>query len=625
MTSIFPAFGRVVALLLICWLATIAAAQEIRSPEEVVATINGESVTREMLASYNNEEQTGISTQQILTLSAPELKPVVQSLAVVREAARRGLESNRLPEEALQGAEQAEKSVLINLLYQRVIIQEETPPSEEAIGEYYEANNAAFTTPMTFSIRHIFCSTYVPYETQEGDTFESIARDISGGNTDSIERILIDTENKPPRAEGYTTGNREHIKPLEAGEMLLVPGSTNFVQEKEEKIEAAWQRLESGDAFTSVAVDLSENAMKGAMLKNLTLSGRPMLSAIVEAVENTPEGAYSKPFKTKHGFNIIQVVEKKPETTRPLGEVRDQIVQRLTQIHRQEMAQEFLEEMYQIPELEINLAVIKNPELSTSTIAARLGEETYTRGDFLFPKLGETSKEMSDEDAMVLVKANPKLRQDILVFVAREKNLEETDTFQARMDQSARKILSDAWFALRRQDLQRNFLSQAQAKKYFLAHPNDFVYPPTYSFYLLAIPIEEGNILAAFNRAQALTDQARTSDAFAKMSTEQGQQLDIMDERAMVRNIRSTQIQQQWPELYKELALARPGSRIDPLKDGGYVLSAWVLDKQEAKVPEYDEVKDMLPQMAKRVQLEVFPRDLIAEILDEVKINILGE
>ncbi len=114
---------------------------------------------------------------------------------------------------------------------------------------------------------------------------------------------------------------------------ILVKVAKNAAKEAEakalKKIEDAQSSLKKGTAFEDVAKQFSEgpSAARGGLL---TPFGRnQMVKPFEEKAFAMKTGEISPPVRTRHGFHIIEVLEKKEARTKPFEEVKEGILDSL--------------------------------------------------------------------------------------------------------------------------------------------------------------------------------------------------------------------------------------------------------------------------------------------------------
>ena len=96
-----------------------------------------------------------------------------------------------------------------------------------------------------------------------------------------------------------------------------------------EKVKQAQDRLKKGEAFEKVATEMSEGpaAAKGGDLGFFS-EGR-MVKEFEDVAFKMKIGEVSAPVKTRFGYHIIKLIEKRDDRKKPFEEVKDQIVKSL--------------------------------------------------------------------------------------------------------------------------------------------------------------------------------------------------------------------------------------------------------------------------------------------------------
>lgn len=107
-----------------------------------------------------------------------------------------------------------------------------------------------------------------------------------------------------------------------------------------------WSKLNKGALFSQLVADYSQD--EGSKSKNGDL-GWLAVNAIMPQIRselvNLRPGEYSRPIRTPFGWQIVKVIDKKPESVRPLSEVREAIVKALRDAKLQENRSRYLENL----------------------------------------------------------------------------------------------------------------------------------------------------------------------------------------------------------------------------------------------------------------------------------------
>ncbi len=596
---------------------------------EIVGRIGDEQIVRETLYWFNSGlREKEHSTKDIFTKKNSELEDLLNYMAIVQTGAKRAMgEDSPLSEEIITAAERQAERLTLETTFQRFIMASVPPIKDSQVQAFYEANSSAFTTPMTFSIRHIYISNYVPVETKEGDTFESLAKRISG-STQAIDRILIDNPQKTPRAPEWSTGNRETIKPLEPGELLLVPVSDKQKAQNRRRIEAAYKELENGASFAEVAEKYSENATKGQVIEGLRKTGKPMLPQVMEAVEQTDEGEYSDIFQTKHGFNIIEIVEKEPAKSLELSEVRDTITQRLLQKAAQEKARDFVKQSFAADYVKIHYDKIRDADTPGDAIILEAGDLTVPKRALDDTMLGPFSSDTPESDIMAALKANAEIRSLVLLARAKELGVQNLPEYRGKLASGPHMNIYQEWLKTKRAEIENADISAEEAREYFEKNRQDFNRQARFTYYVLGKKVDTTDMLDGekFDAiAEAKRDMARYAieakslDRFKQLIREHSELSDADTNEGLQEKVPVSRI----PEaLLTELTGMRPGQIGRPVYTDNFVLLPWLVATEPGGVMTYSEAKDQLPELVKQVQLAKFPGGLYEELLKEARVEV---
>lgn len=150
----------------------------------------------------------------------------------------------------------------------------------------------------------------------------------------------------------YDENTSEFAEPesVRARHILFRVSSAATAEEKaatRARAEAAIARLNGGEDFAAVATELSEdesNAPQGGDL-GFFPRGR-MVPEFEEAAFSVEPGKISGIVETDFGLHIVKVEEKRPAGTRPLADVRAQIVGKLAEPRTKELAEKAANEAY---------------------------------------------------------------------------------------------------------------------------------------------------------------------------------------------------------------------------------------------------------------------------------------
>lgn len=302
-----PARLHAVALLAIVALLAACAPEEAASPD-VAATVNGEDVPiADVQLRYDAVSENPQFAEQVEADETGEFEAQVQAEILT------GLIRARL---LAQGAEELGIELTdddIEAKREEIVAE---VGGEEAFEEVIETNNLTEDT-VTSQLRDLALQDLVA---------EELTADLDVDD-DEIEELYAQT---------YGTASARHI--------LL---------ETEEEAEAALGRVEAGEDFGALATELSTDPSAQQNAGDLGEFNRgAMVPEFDEAVFSAEAGDILGPIQTDFGFHVIEVLER--DDGPPLSEVEDELRDQLLEGERNEVVQEWLNELTQEAEVTVN-------------------------------------------------------------------------------------------------------------------------------------------------------------------------------------------------------------------------------------------------------------------------------
>ena len=163
------------------------------------------------------------------------------------------------------------------------------------------------------------------------------------------------------------------------------------------------KELEAGADFAKLAAEHSldpltkdrDGVMHGEIVKGKPLKGLGDMPMLVDAIFEVDVGELSMPVKTEKGYHIIRVDEKSPEATRPLDEVREDIVARLTYENRNAVRDKMLEDLRAKYRVEY-ISQASEPELTPEKLFKMASEEPDAKKKIEYYR--QFTEEFPDDD-----------------------------------------------------------------------------------------------------------------------------------------------------------------------------------------------------------------------------------
>jgi peptidyl-prolyl cis-trans isomerase D len=140
------------------------------------------------------------------------------------------------------------------------------------------------------------------------------------------------------RSEEYIVPEQRHAR------HILISAASDSAEDIEAaraKAEQVIQRLEQGEAFETVAGEVSDDTATASAGGDLGFFGRGiMVPEFEEVAFSMAVGERSQPVQSSFGFHIIELLEIQPEVATPLEEVRESLVESLQESERNELFHE---------------------------------------------------------------------------------------------------------------------------------------------------------------------------------------------------------------------------------------------------------------------------------------------
>jgi peptidyl-prolyl cis-trans isomerase C len=196
---------------------------------------------------------------------------------------------------------------------------------------------------------------------QAGMTPEKLKENIRTGLQQSrwMKSQVKTTEVTDEQAKTFYESNiKEFEQPetVKASHILFMvdpDASADVVKQKEEAATKAAARAASGEDFTKLAKELSEEP--GASESGGDLGFFPkdrMVPEFAEVAFVQKVGDISKPVKTQFGWHVIKVTDKKEAGTAPFDQVKEQVVSYLKSTNQREAVQAVLNKLKESAKIE---------------------------------------------------------------------------------------------------------------------------------------------------------------------------------------------------------------------------------------------------------------------------------
>ena len=243
----------------------------VKEKSSIVKGLIEKEVVRELVNQQGKKENLKIEPELI----EKELK-TLRSLYASEEEFNNALKSRNINLEEIKKAIQIDinKNHLLNAEIKGKI----NPPSDEEVKKFYEDNKSRFQRPEAYHTRHILAA-YFPPEAVRNQTIKELKK------------------------------NKEY-----------------FARIAEEKIDKVIEELKQGADFEKLAKNLSDDESSRENGGDLDFNYKGSFeTSFNEAIEKLNPGQTSGKIKTRFGFHVIQLVEKRPSEMAPFTEMKPEI------------------------------------------------------------------------------------------------------------------------------------------------------------------------------------------------------------------------------------------------------------------------------------------------------------
>ena len=177
--------------------------------------------------------------------------------------------------------------------------------SDNEVKKYYEDNKSRFQRPEAYHTRHILAA-YFPPEALRNQTIEELKK------------------------------NKEY-----------------FTRIAEEKIDKVIEELKKGANFVELAKNLSDDESSRENGGDLDFIYKGIFeTSFDEAVEKLNPGETSGKIKTRFGFHVIQLIEKRPSEMAPFNEMKSEIQKYLFLEEAKKNVSSYIEKLKQTADIE---------------------------------------------------------------------------------------------------------------------------------------------------------------------------------------------------------------------------------------------------------------------------------
>lgn len=563
--------------------------------------------------------------KDVRRLSPQELHQISHFIAACREATQEFDDlttSTEFREQVLQEYPTLRDQQIVLTIMEQEVMEKPIEITQEMIDQYYEFNKPSFRKPFSAQIRQLILLTYEPYIVKEGDTLESIAKEISG-KAARAEDIRADLPGQPLRREAG-----KEFKPLVPGETLLVPMGDEAAQKIKERLENILAQLDEGKSFEELAREYSEAGFKGEVIGPIPSGTRPLLHDVLSVIKDTPEGEISEPFRTKHGWQVIQVVERNEEHYITKEELKDQLPRMVEDVEREKLLNKLRVRIEEFDEVEIDLDLFGDPDqLTTETVVAMVGEYPVTWGS-LVSSWKMTGQSTKPEDLERFFRQSRTVQVAILKSLFKEQLEDEESLISQKLDTLREIVVGYQYISQLAVKNTSGEFNVEELKKVYERNKERFKAPPLVRFASMEMHLGPAQMeldrdqkreallelydqmLVELSRVNAPEAFLQTAEKLNAALEEEG--IEIEDAAEKMKPV------DEFPETIQEALKTLPVNQwSQPLVLQNKVVSVLLLERDSDRYYSLEEVRPAVAEMAYKERIEETGKELFDEYAEK--------
>ena len=324
----------IIPLLSVNVMAQSSNSQSQSKKSEIVATVNGEEITRTKL-------QRAAGTQQLVMKIAKTNQQFAQ-LLYSSEAGQNLLEEfNKTKLE----------EVINNTLLKQAAAESDVELTEKEKNEMFNQQVSKIKKQNNLTDEQ-FESALSKQGIESIDQYKKMFLENENLLIQKFieEKVLADVEISDQEAKEFYNNNTQKYK---QGKRVK---ASHILVESKEKADDLYSKLQDGESFSKLA---ENNSIDNRSAKNGGQLGFIEKGQFIEKFEkvafNLKVGTTSKPVETEYGYHIIKVSDKKEASTKKFEEVKSQIKSQLFSQKRQKAINEYIQKLRDEAKIEKNI------------------------------------------------------------------------------------------------------------------------------------------------------------------------------------------------------------------------------------------------------------------------------
>jgi len=404
-------------------------------------------------------------------------------------------------------------------------------------------------------------------------------------------------------------------------------GARHILVKTEDEARKIKEELDKGADFAQLAKEKSTDPStkdKGGDLGFFKWG--KMVGPFQEVAFKLKPGEISQPVKSRFGWHIIKVEERKKVEREPLKKLKPQIESQLKRSQERKRVDEYIAQLKQKANLEydpkaLQLVLSKykggkgkieftDQEKGMVLLKYKGGKWTLGRFADELAKVGpfRRPKFVKEEDVKNFVEQQ--ILQDLLVDAAKQEGIEANPEFKRELKKSEERILLTK---MQREVLPKGVsVSDEEAKAYYQSHQDRFKVAAQVNIREIQVKTKEEaeKLLKRIKRGGSFKRLAKQK-SLRKWAAKKGGEMGYFEAR-------------RYPELFKAAwGLKKRGQLAGPIKTKGNNWSIIrLLGKKEERIQAFDEVKEKARNLALAEKREKVKGEWLANMRKKVKITI---
>jgi len=293
------------------------------------------------LPQYSPEKNKVLATTKYFEYTTADAFKKFQALAGKQTNRIAGLDTARLKMQMNQLINNLVETKLLSVLADKAGITVEKSEVDSLISMQYNRSGGEEKFKQQLAQQNVKMSD-IRESIKTSIKIQKYIDEMTGKDIEPTEKEIMD----------YYAENYKDVETVAARHILIK--AQNNEKEAQQEIKEIKNKIEEGADFAEMAKKHSEgpSSKKGGDLGEF--SHGEMVPSFERVAFNLEPGEVSDPVKTRFGYHIIKVYDKKTES-QPLEEVKNQIIQQLKTKNKQSSVRDFIEKKKEEANLEYHI------------------------------------------------------------------------------------------------------------------------------------------------------------------------------------------------------------------------------------------------------------------------------